>query len=151
MKNHSTQKLTTGDLEPAKQLLVLFEHVLEDNKVTFDDLPPDDYLLGLLAKPDFYMFAAFEGDKVIGGLTAYELNMYLEPERELYLYHLAVDFAYHRQGVATALLDELRKYAKTRGVTTFFLDTEADDTRAVSFYKAVGGKPLKAVCFEFKI
>lgn len=51
-----------------------------------------------------------EGD-VVGGLVAYELAKFEQERSEVYIYDLAVLASHRRQGVATALIAELKSLA----------------------------------------
>ncbi|WP_201274282.1 GNAT family N-acetyltransferase [Microvirga brassicacearum] len=48
------------------------------------------------------VLVALAGEDVIGGLVAYELAMFEQGRRELYIYDLAVSEEYRRCGIATA-------------------------------------------------
>lgn len=52
---------------------------------------------------------------VVGGLAAYVLPMFEQERSEVYIYDLAVDDAYRRRGIATALIRGLQRVAAERG------------------------------------
>ncbi len=64
-----------------------------------------------------------------------------ERERsEIYLYDLAVDEKHRRKGVATALIQELRKISAARGAWVIFVqaDTNVEDEPAIALYTKLG-------------
>jgi aminoglycoside 3-N-acetyltransferase I len=52
---------------------------------------------------------------VVGGLAAYELKKFEQERSEIYIYDLAVREEHRRQGIATALIGELKAIARRRG------------------------------------
>lgn len=115
--------------------------------VAFDDAPlytsqPPGaaWHANLLASDSFVALVALKQDVVVGGLTAYLLP---KPERahcELYLYDLAVAAAHRREGIATALITELKAVARERGAWVIFVqaDTAPEDTAARALYARLG-------------
>lgn len=51
---------------------------------------------------------------VVGGLVAYEFQKFEHERSEIYIYDLAVAEAHRRRGIATALIEELKKLAAER-------------------------------------
>ena len=93
----------------AQNVFILFKKVFDEVDITAKELPEEKYLEHLLATPTFHIFAAIADGKIVGGLTAYEFEMYLKKEKEAYLYDLAVDKDYRRQGIARALMDRIKR------------------------------------------
>src|SRR3546814_20191674 len=56
-----------------------------------------------------------KGDEMVGGIAAYVLPKFEQESSEIYIYDLAVAPAQRRQGIATAMIDELRRIASQRG------------------------------------
>nr|WP_017324751.1 GNAT family N-acetyltransferase [Synechococcus sp. PCC 7336] len=52
--------------------------------------------------------AALKHGEVVGGLAAYELQKFEQERSEIYIYDLAVSAAHRREGIATALIQELK-------------------------------------------
>ena len=77
-------------------------------------------------------------DRVVGGLVAYELEKFEQPRSEIYIYDLAVDESWRRQGVATALIDELRRIARERGAWVIFVQGDYGDDPALALYGKLG-------------
>jgi aminoglycoside 3-N-acetyltransferase I len=94
---------------------------------------------------------ALKEKQVVGGITGYELPMYLKEEKEMYLYDLAVDENYRRQGIASSLIEELKRYSKENNIKTIFVEAEEEDTGAVNFYKSLKAEELRAQHFNILI
>ena len=106
---------------------------------TFDDVdtytgnrPSAGYLRRLLGSDYFIAFAASKNDEIVGGIAAYELRKFEQERSEIYIYDLAVAVAHRREGIATALIEELKRIAATRGAYVIFVqaDTGAEDVIA---------------------
>ena len=83
--------------------------------------PDDAYLECLLDNPGFVALAALAGPEVIGALAGYLLQKFEQAHAELYIYDLAVDAAHRRRGVATAMIEELKRLAAARGIYVIFV------------------------------
>jgi aminoglycoside 3-N-acetyltransferase I len=106
---------------------------------TYTSRPPDDgYLARLLASTAFIAVAAFDAGAVVGGLAAYLLPKFEQARSELYIYDLAVAESHRRQGVATALIGELRKRAVERGAYVIFVQADHGDEAAIALYTKLG-------------
>ena len=79
-----------------------------------------------------------EGDAVIGGIAAYELRKFEQQRSEIYIYDLAVAETHRRQGIATALVNELKKIAAARGAYVMFVQADVDDAPAIALYTKLG-------------
>jgi aminoglycoside 3-N-acetyltransferase I len=142
---YQIQKLDGSDISLIQQLLILFKRVFDEGDINISDLPDKRYLESLLVKNGFCAFVALADDKVVGGLTAYELDMYMEKGKEAYLYDLAVDENYRRQGIARLLLTKLQEYAKENGISTIFVEAHVEDMGAIDFYKSMNAV-MEEVC-----
>src|SRR5690606_5892520 len=83
---------------------------------------------------------ALDGSIVVGGLAAYELRKFEQQRSEIYIYDLAVNTRYRRQGIATALIAKLKRIAKARGAYVIFVqaDTGVEDEPAIALYTKLG-------------
>lgn len=100
--------------------------------------PSADYLKKLLDNTQFIAIAALDGDKVIGGLIAYELQKFEQERSEIYIYDLAVDDSYRRQGIATRLIEELKSIGAKRGAYVILVQADPEDEPAISLYTKLG-------------
>jgi aminoglycoside 3-N-acetyltransferase I len=132
--------LTVSDVELLKDLLRVFGEAFEDVKTYQGAVPGDHYLQSLLAKPHFIAVIARQGNDVVGGLAAYELEKFERDRREIYIYDLAVAEAHRRKGVATGLIGELKRIAQQRRVYVIYVQADRDDTPAITLYESLGTK-----------
>jgi len=84
--------------------------------------------------------AAVKGDTVVGGIVAYELAKFEQERGEIYIYDLAVAAPHRRQGIATALIEELKTIAAERGAYVIFVqaDTGIENEPAIALYAKLG-------------
>lgn len=111
----------------------------------FDDVetycgarPGPDYLERLLGSQCFIALVALDGDSVVGGLTAYELQKFEQERSEVYIYDLAVAATHRRLGIATALIGEMRRVAAERGAWVVFVQADLGDDPAIALYTKLG-------------
>ena len=135
-------------LTQAKELINLWQ--LED-RVTTLDFPADNYLEKLLLSSSFHQYLALDDDKVIGGLTAYELPMFSKQESEMFLYEIGVEASYRKLGVATNLINALKKTCSEKAIHIIFVGTEADNTPAQKLYEASGAIEEDIAWFTYEV
>ena len=142
---NNIKQLNANDPALAQEVFILFRRVFDEVEIRSSDLPEASYIKSLLDKNSFHVFAAISDNKVVGGLTAYDLEMYLKKEKEMYLYDLAVDENYRRQGIARALIEKLKDHAKHNNVSTIFVEAHREDVEAIEFYKSLDAD-MEDVC-----
>lgn len=125
-------KLQEEDLGRFIELVKLFERVFERENFS---IPGSTYLQKLLKRPDFDIFVALKNDIVPGGLTIYALEQYYSEKPLAYLYDIAVDTPYQRQGIGKKLMEEVKMYYKQKGFEELFVQAEKTDEHAVDFYR----------------
>jgi aminoglycoside 3-N-acetyltransferase I len=91
-----------------------------------------------LANPQFVAIAAIAAEGVIGGLVGYVLPKFEQRRSEFYVYDLAVADTHRRKGVATALIGELKRQARQRGIYVIFVQADYGDEAAVALYTKLG-------------
>jgi aminoglycoside 3-N-acetyltransferase I len=138
--NYRVAQLISSDVPVLKALLKVFGEAFDDADAYGRAVPSDAYLESLLAKPHFVVVVATDGDEVIGGLAAYELEKFEQDRREIYIYDLAVSEPHRRRGVATRLIDELRRLATHRKAYVIFVQADKGDIPAIRLYEALGTK-----------
>lgn len=136
--NYKIHRLRPGDALRFAAMLDLFGAAFEDPESYGARRPRAAYVARLLADPTFVAFVACVGDRVVGALTAYELAKFEQERSEFYIYDLAVDEAYRRRGIATALIDATRKVAKARGASVIFIQADYGDDPAIALYSKLG-------------
>src|SRR5206468_3062007 len=100
------QQLRSGDVALMHGMLSMFGEAFEDPDSYDKKRPSDAYLRKLLAGETFIALAALDGEQVVGGLAAYELNKFEQERSEIYIYDLAVAASHRRLGIATGLIQE---------------------------------------------
>jgi aminoglycoside 3-N-acetyltransferase I len=132
------------DVAVAKRLFVLMAEVFG---VRAEELS-DAHVEGLLADHRFWAVAAFEGDEVIGGVTAHTLPMTSGPTSALFVYDVAVRTDQQRRGVGRELIRVLRAEAARLGIDEVFVLADDEDAHALDFYRALGAVPSAVTMFE---
>ncbi len=135
---YAFKQLGSGDLPLVRALLALFGEAFGEPDTYGGRPPPDQYLAALLAKPHVLPLAALDGDTVVGGLVAYELEKLEQARSEIYIYDLAVAEAHRRRGVATGLIRALGKIAGERGAWVMFVQADRTDPPAIRLYESLG-------------
>lgn len=139
------RRLRSGDSREARALFALMEEVFETPGAPLGDR----YLQNLLEDDRFWALAAYDGDRVVGGLTAHTLPMTRSESSEIFCYDLAVRGDVQRRGVGRRLMAELRGQAAASGIGVLFVPAENEDEHALHFYRAVGGVPSPVTFFTF--
>ena len=109
------QRLTFHDLSLVDALLAVFGEAFNDSDTYTGKKPGPDYLRKLFVGESFIALAALKNDNVVGGIAAYELKKFEQERSEIYIYDLAVLAGHRREGIATALIEELKEIAAARG------------------------------------
>ena len=130
--------LRPGSAGALRDMLTMFGRAFAEMETYTARQPGDDYLEGLLASSTFISLAAVADGRVIGGIAAYVLPKFEQVRSEIYIYDLAVDEEHRRQGVATALIAELRQVAAARGAYVIFVQADREDEAAISLYAKLG-------------
>ncbi len=128
-------KLGDKDSDRFIKVIRIFEQVFDMENLV---LPGTVHLRDLLKSDYFFVFAAMSGDKVIGGLTGYILEQYYSVKPLAYIFDLAVDAEYRRQGVGGKLMAEVRQYFTKKGFEEVFVQADMIDDDAVNFYRSTG-------------
>ena len=89
---------------------------------------------------DLLALAAFDGERVIGGLAAYVLEKFEQERSEVYIYDLVVAEEYRRRGVATGLIEALGKIASRLMAYVIFVQADYGDDPAIALYTKLGAR-----------
>lgn len=131
--NYYIKKLEAGDWPLAMSLMQLWKEAQSKEQ------PSKEYLIRLLENPAYHIFVALQDDQLVGGLTAYELEMFTREEREMFLYEIGVEEAYQERGVGTALIEALKDTCAKNGISIIFVGTTISNEAARSLYQKTGG------------
>ncbi|MCG8509898.1 MAG: AAC(3)-I family aminoglycoside N-acetyltransferase, partial [Rhodospirillales bacterium] len=134
----AVRQLTKSDLPAMTELLEVFAKAFEEPEAYRSATPGEAYLRRLLAKDHFIVLVAVKDGAVIGGLAAYELEKFEQERSEIYIYDLAVTDPHRRQGIATALIEDLKRIAAERGAWVIFVQADHGDEPAIRLYDKLG-------------
>lgn len=132
------QRLLPGDVASMHAMLSVFGEAFEDVAAYGRKRPSDRYFDQLLGSDTFIALVAVANGAVVGGLAAYELRKFEQERSEIYIYDLAVAASHRRQGIATALIHELRGIAKERGAYVVYVQADLTDPPAIALYTKLG-------------
>lgn len=134
------KQILPDDLRLMDELLVTFREVFDEPATYIGNRPSPGYMRRLLGSDYFIALAALKDDAVVGGLAAYELKKFEQERSEIYMYDLAVSRTHRRRGIATALVQMLKKIAAERGAYVIFVqaDTGAEDEATICLYTRLG-------------
>ena len=134
----SIRQLTRDDQALMKALLTTFGEAFDEVATYRSNQPTAGYLHQLLGSDYFIALAALKNGEVVGGVTAYELKKFEQERSEIYIYDLAVAGAHRREGIATALIQELKKVAAARAAYVIFVQADLGDEPAIALYSKLG-------------
>lgn len=132
------RRLGASDIDAMRALNGLYAAAFEDAATYRVDHPDDAWLAHQLGKDHVILLVAEDAGRIVGGLTAYDLPKLEAARSEIYLYDLAVDAAYRRRGIATALIAELQHIAAETGAWAVFVQADYGDDPAVALYTKLG-------------
>jgi aminoglycoside 3-N-acetyltransferase I len=131
-------RLTPDDPALMDGLLDMFGEAFGEPETYGGKRPSPAYLRRLLGSDIFIALAAVKDGRVVGGLAAYELQKFEQERSEIYIYDLAVAEAHRREGIATALIGQLREIAAERGAHVIFVQADRGDDPAIALYTKLG-------------
>ena len=119
-------------------MLTVFGEAFDEVETYSAKRPGAKYLAQLLGNDNFLALVAISEGVVVGGLAAYVLPKFEQQRSEMYIYDLAVAEPHRRKGIATALIEELKEIALTRGVYVIFVQADRGDDPAIELYSKLG-------------
>jgi len=138
MTQFRIHQLASGDIALMHAMLAMFGEAFDEVDTYGRARPSAPYLVRLLGGDTFIALAALKGDEVVGGLAAYELRKFEQERSEIYIYDLAVASAHRREGIATALIEHLKRIAAERGAYVIFVQADLGDEPAIALYTKLG-------------
>jgi aminoglycoside 3-N-acetyltransferase I len=134
----TVRRLEPGDAALLRALNAVFGRAFGEPETYGAEPPSDAYLRALLGREHVIALAALVGEEIVGGLVAYELDKFERARREIYIYDLAVAEPHRRRGVATALIERLRRIAGERGAWVVYVQADPGDEPAIALYEKLG-------------
>ncbi len=144
----TVRRLVAGDATELAKLVSAFGDAFEEPDVYTGTTAV--YAERVLASGTTIILAAYDGAQIVGGISAYELRKIEQQRSEVYLYDLGVVETHRRQGVATALIEELRSIARTLGASTIFVQADEDDDAAIALYSKFAHEHIVAHHFDIR-
>jgi len=144
------RRLVAGDLAGFRAMNGLFAEVFGEPD-QYAAAPPDDaYARCWLGQPHNIAILAEAEGIAVGALAGYELAKFEQARSEIYIYDLAVAASHRRQGVATVMIEELRRIARQRGAWTVFVqaDIVPEDEPARALYRKLANEEITALHFD---
>ncbi len=143
-------RLTSNDILDFRELMKLFGDVFDDKEAYLNHGPSDQYVIDLLGEDSIIHLTAKDSGIIIGGLVAYNLKKFEQERSEVYIYDLAVAPEKRRQGVATGLINELRRISKDMGAWGIFVQADYVDRPAIKLYESLGSRE-EVLHFDIKV
>lgn len=140
MNPHTFEILRLGpnDLGRMRELNAMFGEAFRDSESYGKAPPSDGYLQKLLASEDFIALATLAESNVVGGIAAYVLRKFEQERSEVYIYDLAVSESHRRRGIATAMIEELKRVAASLGAYVIYVQADLVDEPAIALYTKLG-------------
>ena len=131
-------QLQRSDIAMMRAMLAMFGDAFEDARTYTAAQPDSAYLEALLGGDQFIALAALKRDELVGGIAAYILPKFEQVRSEIYIYDLAVAVAHRREGIATAMIQELGRIATARGAWVVYVQADQGDEPAIALYTKLG-------------
>ena len=112
----------------------------------FDEPVDAARLAAYLATPGHLMVLAFDGDLVVGQCAGV-IHRHPDKATELYVDEVGTASTHLRQGIATAMMDEMFAWGRELGCTEAWLGTELDNDAANALYR--GMRPSEDSAIQF--
>ena len=146
------RRLEAGDLTAFRAMNALFGAVFDDAESYAAEPPSDDYAARWLASSTNVAVVAEEAGSIVGALAGYVLPKFEQDRAELYIYDLAVLESHRRRGVASALIEEVRRTAREAGAWTVFVqaDIVPEDEPARALYRKLASEEITALHFDIE-
>lgn len=135
---YSIRVLGQHDTALMRSVLAVFGKAFDDVQTYSGSQLSAAYLERLLGSETFIAIAALKDEDVVGGIAAYVLPKFEQERTEIYIYDLAVADAHRREGIATALIEELKRVASSRGAYVIFVQADHGDDPAIALYTKLG-------------
>ena len=105
----------------------------------------------LLEDEHTIFLVAFDGDDPVGLVLAHHLPRRHDPPAKLLVYEVDVKESHRRRGVGKALMAELERIARGRGIRHGWVLTDDDNEAGMALYRAAGGRnPHVETMWEFE-
>lgn len=142
------KKLFPNETDAFLQLIRLFTS--ESDPAKNHSYKAEKYLDAFLQNQKNHVFVASINKIVIGGLTAYEMEMYKNDTSEMFLFEIEVKAQYKQQGVGRLLIQALKDVCKQRNIKQIFVVTSRNNLSALKLYESTGGiADMESILFNY--
>ena len=135
----NVSRLGSDDVQSMQAANRLFADVFGEEGYQGPPAGPD-HLRMLLADDKFIALVAHVDGELAGAIAAYELVKFEAERSEIYIYDLAVFERFRRQGIATALIEEVKAIGRLKGAWVIFVQADPPDAPAVALYDKLGAR-----------
>ena len=144
------RRLGPEDIAGFRAMNQVFSDVFEEPHNYADRKPDEAWCTAWLANPNNVAIIASEGGDAIGALGGYVLPKFEQARSECFIYDLAVRQESRRMGVATALINEMRRVARAAGAWTVFVQADVleEDEPARLLYRKLASEEIMAHHFD---
>lgn len=147
MKEVTINRINATDIDSFKELIKIINATGGTRKVN----ATDKHLKRLLRNPSFFAVAAWDGSKIVGGLTGFELNLYSKETGEFYLYDIAVQKKLQRQGIGSQLFQYTCQMLGESDIDRIFVQEQLENRTGIEFYKKMMGNASAMAHFAMDI
>lgn len=116
------------------------EMIMRMNRDFRKDFVTLDGIRNFLKKDENWMFAAVDGERIIGFVYGYELCRFDGKGTMLYLHEVGVMECFWRQGIGYGLFTELKNACKAKNICKIFLATSQNNVAANALYRKLNGE-----------
>ncbi len=122
------RRLQAGDEGPASHVAAVFKSAVL----------PTSAATRFLTNPANYLITAELGERLVGFVLAYRLDRLDRPQGQLFVYEVAVRPEVQRQGIATRLIEEIRRVVTAECLMEAFVVTDRGNQGARQLYACTG-------------
>ncbi len=146
------RRLGPGDIAGFRAMNEVFSDVFGEPENYAQKKPDDAYCQQWLANPNNVAILAQQNGGAVGALGGYVLSKFEQARSECYIYDLAVREEARRIGVATALIEEMRRIARQVGAWTVYVQADVfeEDEPARLLYRKLAHSEIMAHHFDIE-
>jgi len=127
----------------------LFDNIAPE---VFDEPVHPERVRAYLANPNSLLLLAVaetESGKLVVGQCMGVVNMHPDKPNDLFVDEVGVTPAYHRQGIAETLMQQMFAWGRERGCVEAWVGTELDNEPAKGLYRKLGASMQQIAFFEW--
>jgi ribosomal protein S18 acetylase RimI-like enzyme len=133
---------------------ITLKRLAAGDEAVFDRVDPDVFdepihperMHAYLREPGHFMVLALDGDLVVGQCAAV-IHKHPDKPTELYIDEVGTATSHLRQGIATAMMEEMFRWGRELGCEEAWLGTELDNDAANGLYRRF--KPKEDEAFQY--